>query len=104
MADSVAVDRRHWSADITLAPRHQRRRNGRYALAVAPRPDRLRPRRHASANRPRVNLFRAWYKVRIRRRKRPRRRQRILRITTRSLAGSVLLRKSPTSPAETGGA
>jgi hypothetical protein len=43
IADSFAVDRRHWSADINLAPRHQWRRNGRHALAVARRSDRLRP-------------------------------------------------------------
>jgi hypothetical protein len=140
MADSFAVDRRHWSADINLAPRHQWRRNRtvrprccaavRPASASAPGGSHSskcnaersmtpgkdarthwthargqpRCRRHAGTNGPRVNLFGACHNVLIRRRKRLRRRQRILRITTRSLAGSVLLRKSATSLAETGGA
>ncbi len=43
-------------------------------------------------------------KLRIRRRKRLPRRQRIFRITTSSPAGSVLLRRAATSPTETAGA
>jgi len=48
MIDSCAADRRHWSAGIDPAPRHQWRRNGRRALAVARRSDRLRPPPHAA--------------------------------------------------------